>query len=169
MVYLRSSGLVQGMGTLPASSSSFSEAANLPPCMEAKNLFRTPLIAPCGMDCALCSACLRKKNRCGGCSAPDRLCTITCTIAACERVKDRYRHTCGAFPCRRLNQLDKRYRTKYQMSMPDNLAAIRKDGIRAFVKSERERWTCTGCGGTIDVHHGRCAACGEEPEEPGKE
>jgi ribosomal protein S27AE len=52
------------------------------------------------------------------------------------------------------------------MSMLDNLAAITKDGIRAFVKSERERWTCTACGGTIDVHHDRCSACGKVPEEP---
>jgi predicted amidophosphoribosyltransferase len=32
------------------------------------------------------------------------------------------------------------------------------------VKSERERWTCKTCGGTIDVHHYRCSVCGKEPE-----
>lgn len=133
--------------------------------MAAKNPFRTTLIAPCGMDCAICSAHLREKNRCGGCYAPDRLCNINCTISACEHVKDRYRHDCGGFPCRRLKQLDKRYRTKYHMSMLENLAAISKDSIRAFVKSERERWTCTACGGTIDIHHYRCSACGKELEE----
>jgi hypothetical protein len=37
-------------------------------------------------------------------------------------------------------------------------------GIRAFVKSERERWTCKTCGMTIDVHHYRCSACGKVPE-----
>lgn len=131
--------------------------------MAAKNPFKTTLIAPCGMDCAICMAYLREKNHCGGCYAPDRLCNITCTISACENAKDRYRHNCGGFPCRRLKQLDKRYRTKYHMSMIDNLEAIKKDGIRAFVKNERERWTCT-CGGTIDVHHGRCSACGKERE-----
>jgi lipopolysaccharide biosynthesis regulator YciM len=50
------------------------------------------------------------------------------------------------------------------MSMLENLAAIKKDGIRAFLKSERERWTCTACGGTIDVHHYRCPVCRKEPE-----
>jgi lipopolysaccharide biosynthesis regulator YciM len=53
---------------------------------------------------------------------------------------------------------------RYHMSMLDNLAAINTDGIRAFVKSERERWTCKDCGGTIDVHHYRCSSCGKAPE-----
>ncbi|MDD1694426.1 MAG: DUF3795 domain-containing protein [Methanoregula sp.] len=132
--------------------------------MGVKHSFRTTLIAPCGMNCAICSAFLRKKDRCGGCHAPDCKCSRTCTIFLCEQVKDRYLHTCGDFPCKRLKQLDKRYRTKYHMSMLDNLAAIKKDGIRAFVMGERERWTCKTCGGTIDVHHYRCSECGRVPE-----
>ena len=132
--------------------------------MAAKSPFRTTLIAPCGMDCAICTAFLREKNRCGGCYSANCTCRRHCTIYACPQVKNRYTHTCSDFPCRRLQQLDKRYRTKYHMSMLDNLAAIKKDGIRAFVKTERERWTCKACGGTIDVHRYRCSACGKEPE-----
>lgn len=115
--------------------------------MAGKNPFRTALIAPCGMDCAICSAFLRQKNRCGGCDTANHSFRRRCTIATCEHMKRRYVHDCGNFPCRRLKQLDKRYCTKYHMSMPDNLAAIRKDGIRAFVRSERECWTCTACRG----------------------
>ena len=132
--------------------------------MAAKNPFRTTLIAPCGMDCAICMAFLREKNRCGGCYTPERQCLRSCLIFTCERVKDRYHHTCAEFPCRRLKQLDTRYRMKYPMSMLDNLAAIRKEGLRAFVKSERERWTCKACGGTVDIHHYRCSVCRQEPE-----
>ena len=132
--------------------------------MAAKIPFRTTLIAPCGMDCAICMAFLREKNRCGGCNTPDRKCNRNCTISACEHVRNRYFHECGSFPCRRLRQLDTRYRTKYHMSMLDNLAAIREHGIRAFVQRERGRWTCMGCGGTIDVHHFRCSSCGKTPE-----
>jgi len=128
----------------------------------AKNPFRTTLIAPCGMDCAICSAFLREKNRCGGCYAPDRLCSINCAISACPDIRGRYHHTCTSFPCRRLEQLDKRYRTKYGMSMIENLEAIRNHGVRALIKMERERWTCTSCGGTIDVHHRKCSVCGKE-------
>jgi len=50
------------------------------------------------------------------------------------------------------------------MSMIENLEAIKRDGIRAFVKSERERWSCKACGGTIDIHHFRCSVCSREPE-----
>ena len=63
-----------------------------------------------------------------------------------------------------MQQLDKRYRTRYGMSMLENLDAIRQNGIRAFVRAEQERWTCRACSGTIDVHHGRCSKCGKERE-----
>jgi hypothetical protein len=132
--------------------------------MAAKDPFRTTLIAPCGMDCAICMAYLREKNRCRGCYTANRMGRRHCTIAACTQVRNRYRHDCDEFPCRRLKQLDTRYRAKYHMSMLENLAAIKMDGIRAFVKSERERWTCRDCGGTIDVHRYRCSACGKEPQ-----
>jgi len=132
--------------------------------MAAKNPFKKDLVAPCGMDCAICSAYLRKKNRCPGCDAANHQYRRHCRIAGCPQVKKRFTHTCGEFPCSRLRQLDRRYRTRYGMSMLDNLAAIRNGGIRAFLRRERERWTCHDCGGTIDVHHHRCAACGKETE-----
>ncbi|WP_292347272.1 DUF3795 domain-containing protein [Methanoregula sp. PtaB.Bin085] len=99
-----------------------------------------------------------------GCSDAHCSCRRNCAIAACEHLKGKYSHDCRRFPYRRLKQPDRRYRTKYRMSMLDNLAAIRKDGIRAFVKHERERWTCRECSGTIDVHHYRCSGCGRVPE-----
>ena len=132
--------------------------------MVGKNPFRTTLIAPCGMNCAICSAFLRRRTGAGGALTRTAAARRNCTIAACEQVKRTYFHDCGNFPCRRLKQLDKRYRTKYHMSMLDNLAAIQKNGIRAFVRSERERWTCADCGGTIDVHHYRCSVCGKVPD-----
>ena len=46
--------------------------------------------------------------------------------------------------------------------MIENLDAIRQHGVRRFVMTEREHWTCRFCGGTIDVHHGRCSLCGKE-------
>ena len=51
-----------------------------------------------------------------------------------------------------LHHLDERYRKKYGMSMIRNLAAIAELGIRAFGRTEREHWTCTACGATINVH-----------------
>jgi hypothetical protein len=132
--------------------------------MAGKNPFLTTMIAPCGMDCAICMAFLREKNRCLGCNAPNRRCHKNCSISSCQQIRERYHHDCAEFPCKNLRHLDERYRNKYGMSMLANLEAIRKNGIREFVKNERERWTCKTCGGTIDVHHGRCSSCGKERE-----
>jgi hypothetical protein len=130
--------------------------------MVLKNPFRSTLIAPCGMDCAICRAFLREKNRCNGCYSLDRAVNKNCRIFSCEKAWGKYCFHCAEYPCKRLRQLDKRYRMKYGMSMIDNLESIREHGVRHFVKTERERWTCTACGGTIDVHHGRCSVCGKK-------
>jgi uncharacterized OB-fold protein len=48
--------------------------------------------------------------------------------------------------------------------MIENLEAIRMHGIRKFIKSEKERWTCSKCGGVICVHRGFCSKCGQKKE-----
>jgi hypothetical protein len=55
--------------------------------------------------------------------------------------------------------LDKRYRTKYGMSMIENLNNIENLGIRQFVRNEIERWRCPECGGMICVHKPACIYC----------
>jgi len=79
-------------------------------------------------------------------------------------VQDKYHHGCADFPCKRLEQLDQRYRKKYGMSMIENLESIWQHGIRKFIKTEKERWTCPECGGIICVHHGSCYTCGKKKE-----
>jgi hypothetical protein len=117
-------------------------------------------IAPCGMNCGICMAFLREKNRCEGCWYPE--CRHKkCSIRSCENLKGKYCFNCSTFPCRRLKNLDARYRKKYGMSMLENLEAIRNNGIRKFVKSENGRWACPHCGGTINVHRHNCSACGK--------
>jgi len=124
------------------------------------------LIAPCGMNCGLCYAYLRKKDRCPGCRfegpAKPAYC-VRCRIKNCAALKMSgkkfcSRSACEHFPCPTLAHLDKRYRTKYGMSMVENLGNIEKSGIRKFVKAEKIRWACKNCGGTICVHTGRCCA-----------
>ncbi len=125
------------------------------------------LIAPCGMDCGLCMAYVRDKNRCPGCRAGDegksKSC-LACTIRNCETLRsgesDFCSIDCERFPCPRLKRLDARYRTKYRMSMLENLQAIRNVGVEAFVVSEQERWACPGCGGLQCVHTPECVYCG---------
>lgn len=71
-------------------------------------------------------------------------------------------------PCDVLKRLDKRYQTKYGMSMIENLESIRKDGIKKFVANERVRWACDKCGGTICVHDRKCHACERLKDKSGQ-
>jgi hypothetical protein len=43
-------------------------------------------------------------------------------------------YECPDIPCERLKTIDKRYRERYRMSMPGNLAFIKDYGIEAFLK-----------------------------------
>ena len=133
--------------------------------MEVLNRF--DLIALCGMNCGLCSAYQRDKNTCPGCRGTDEMlpnyCN-SCIIRNCEILKENNWKFCSVkcdkYPCLRLRNLDKRYRTKYNMSMIENLENISANGIRAFVKSEKTRWACPECGNSICVHRGHCLVCG---------
>jgi hypothetical protein len=126
----------------------------------------TELIAPCGMNCGVCMAYLRKKDKCPCCRAPDTNKKITCfrcKIKTCgffQEGKAKFCFECANFPCDRLKHLDKRYRTKYNMSMIENLKNIKLLGIKKFTKNENIRWTCPKCFGTICVHKGLCINCG---------
>lgn len=87
-----------------------------------------------------------------------------CTIRSCIHLKGKYCSDCDSFPCKRLLQLDLRYRKKYGMSMIEILKNISLHGIRNFIKTERQRWTCSKCGGIICVHRFFCYTCGEKKE-----
>jgi hypothetical protein len=124
------------------------------------------LIAPCGMNCRLCMAYGRDKNPCPGCRADDggkAKTVVTCRIKNCEKIarrKARYCLGCDTFPCARLKHLDKRYRTKYGMSMIENLTHIQEIGVRRFVTREREKWACPTCGEILCVHRPQCLSYG---------
>jgi hypothetical protein len=126
----------------------------------------TSLIAPCGMNCGICRAYLRKERKCPGCHGPDTDKSASwtkCVIRNCATIKQsrsKFCFECENYPCQPLKRLDKRYRTKYRMSMLENLEYIRKTGLSAFVKKENERWRCLTCGGVICVHKGYCLRCG---------
>ena len=126
------------------------------------------LIAPCGMNCRLCRAYIREKKSCPGCREGDSLkpnTRVICKIKTCDKItksKIKFCSSCVSFPCKNLNHLDKRYRTKYGMSMIQNLENIKRTGIRNFVKKEKEKWACSKCGETICVHKENCTSCGHK-------
>jgi hypothetical protein len=125
------------------------------------------LIAPCGMNCGICLGYLRNKRKCPGCRGDDAQKMASCTrcvIKNCETLKSNksgFCYECAIIPCLRLRQLDKRYRTKYKMSMLENLSQIKETGLNVFIENERERWKCPQCGGVICVHSGYCLVCGQ--------
>lgn len=127
---------------------------------------KSTLIAPCGMNCRLCRAYIREKKACPGCHGNDKLKSkscVLCCIRNCEiakKTKLSYCFECEKFPCGGLNRLDKRYRTKYSMSMIDNLEHIKQFGIQNFIKNEKEQWACSKCGEILCVHKEYCLSCG---------
>jgi hypothetical protein len=126
------------------------------------------LIAPCGMNCSVCMAFLREKNKCTGCRGSDLnkpKTRVNCKIKNCDSLKrnnSKFCYECNKFPCEVLAHLDKRYQSNYHMSMIENLKNIQQIGLDDFLKNEQARWTCSNCGGTIFVHTARCSDCGIE-------
>lgn len=123
------------------------------------------LIAPCGMNCAVCLAFQRPKNKCPGCWEEDlnksQSCR-SCIIRNCPTIQNNSSHfcyECEQMPCKRLKQLDTRYRTKYGMSMIANLNEIKDNGMDAFLKHQAETYTCSSCQGLLCVHRSRCLTC----------
>jgi hypothetical protein len=128
------------------------------------------LIAPCGMNCAICSRYLAFKHDirkqgvniayCIGCRPRNRKCGIlakNCALLMAGTVNNC--SECATFPCERLERLDNRYRTDFKMSMVENLRYLKKNGIDKMLKSEEAKWKCQRCGGTICCHNGLCFTC----------
>jgi hypothetical protein len=132
------------------------------------------LIAPCGMNCGLCSSYLAWKNDvkskgirmpyCIGCRPRNKQCAFLkkrCEILLNGRVE--YCYECENYPCERLRHIDKRYfLSQFRMSMIENLEYIKEHGIGEFLKKEAKKWRCPECGGVICCHNGICFSCGLE-------
>ncbi len=131
------------------------------------------LIAPCGMNCALCANYLAgkydlkskgiQKSYCEGCRPRGKNCAFmkkNCELIGEGRIK--YCYTCETFPCKRLKSLDERYRKKYHMSMIENLKDIKDSGIDKFLAQQEKKWKCPMCGGNISCHDGFCYNCEAE-------
>lgn len=127
--------------------------------------FDASLIAPCGMNCGTCIGYLRDKNTCPGCRvrSDDKAVSVRrCIITKCEYLAgttSKFCYECEKFPCRRMKQLDKRYRTKYSTSFIENLTIIKEKGMSDFLLFESNRRTCPGCGSTLSVHRSSCSKC----------
>ncbi len=128
------------------------------------------LIAPCGMNCALCASHLALRYDvkskgvhipyCRGCQLRDKQCAFL--KKQCSRLKLKqvqYCYECPAFPCKNLRGLDTRYRSLFHMSMIENLQYIQDYGIQQFLEEEQKRWKCPACGEVLCCHNGLCFQC----------
>jgi hypothetical protein len=128
------------------------------------------LLAPCGMNCGICSRYLALKydvrNQglrmayCTGCRPRDRKCAFLkkrCPALLNGEVK--YCSECMDFPCQSLRHLDARYRANFRMSMIDNLELIKKEGVARLLEREAAIWKCARCGGIVCCHNGVCFSC----------
>jgi hypothetical protein len=126
------------------------------------------LIAPCGMNCGLCYAYQRDHKKCPGCRGNDQgkpKTRANCRIKLCGNRpagKPDFCGNCPGFPCERLCRLNRRYRTKYAMSMIENLMQLADLGLARFLKRERNKWVCPGCGSLLCVHKHCCLQCGHQ-------
>ncbi len=131
------------------------------------------LIAPCGMNCGVCSGYLALQNEvkskgirisyCAGCRPRNKKCAFL--KKRCRFLSEgtmQYCYECALFPCENLAHIDKRYRTLYHMSMIENLICIKDRGINALLNKEQEKWRCPECGGVICCHNGICFTCETE-------
>ena len=124
------------------------------------------LLAPCGINCGICKAYLRKNKPCLGCNidSPHKSKSITiCSIKNCPSLKAKnsnFCSSCETLPCKRLKQLHQRYSAKYHVNILENLKEINNHGAEYFFASDIQKWTCPQCQHLISMHIGVCANCG---------
>lgn len=128
-------------------------------------IMNTRSIAPCGLNCELCSGFQREKDRCVGClraGGKPSYCT-SCKVKLCPEKKGKATTLCSKcqkYPCKRIKDLNKRYSNKYGESNIDNLSMIQEIGLSSFIEFEKDKWKCRQCGTYLCVHKGTCPACG---------
>ena len=138
----------------------------------AKNV-NSDLIAPCGMNCAICANYLALKNDvknkgipipyCIGCRPRNKNCAFIKKY--CSKISNgevAFCFECNSFPCDRLKTLDERYKARYRMSMIENLNFLKKHGMQNFLAEQQKTWKCSNCGELISCHNGICFNCGLE-------
>ena len=69
---------------------------------------------------------------------------------------------CKDFPCANLKKLDQRHLRNDKVSLVDNLLRIKKIGAEQWLKEQKDKWSCTKCGGNICIIDKECYDCGYE-------
>lgn len=128
------------------------------------------LIAPCGMNCAICSRYLAginnlRRSHCSGCRPGNKRCLYL--FEKCEGINTSIKGTatarfcfdCDRYPCPHIKRMDKRYRINYGMSVKDNLEDIKSGGVQRFAAKQYRKYHCSKCDGLVSIHNRKCFKC----------
>ena len=131
--------------------------------------FSNVLVAPCGMNCAVCRAYLaysrgvpKKRGsvtHCSGCISRGKNCFIKRACPKLSKKQVRFCYECKDMPCQGVDRVDRRYRVRYGVSLVGNLREIEERGVDAFLRSQEGKFGCSVCGDVVSVHDGKCYAC----------
>lgn len=85
-------------------------------------MFTVDMIAPCGLDCSICSQALIEENPCPGCNGPNEnkpeFCAKHCGIILCRKRKEngyKYCDECPDYPCGDVMEKETRYTSRYPL------------------------------------------------------
>ncbi len=131
-----------------------------------KESIDTIMFAPCGMNCMVCYKHCYHKKPCAGCLNGDtgkpEHCR-KCKIKDCVCQKGLfYCFECFNFPCKLIENLEKSYNKRYQASLMENSKFVQQYGLEKFMQKQKERYTCSKCGGIISIHDRECSECQEK-------
>ena len=124
------------------------------------------LLAPCGLDCAVCSRHVHGKIPCPGCRArldePDsyrrkcvmRACTLERGYVTCA--------DCAERPCKRVKTFRKRYMDGYGVDLSAIATAVLQAGAEPYLRADLAAHTCPDCGHLINLHYGVCSGCNRQ-------
>lgn len=124
------------------------------------------MFAPCGMNCKVCYKHCYHRKPCKGCLKGDvekpEHCR-KCKIKDCIRSKSlSYCFECLDFPCKKIKYLEKSYNKRYQASLIENSEFVQRHGLEKFMEQQKEKYTCSKCGGIISIHDKECGECQEK-------
>ena len=140
-----------------------------------KDRMTAEMIAPCGLNCSICSRAHAEENPCPGCHGPKEkkpeFCAARCGIILCRKRREKgymYCDECPDYPCEDVMEKENRYTSQYPLaeSPGKNLRELRRLGMEQFLEKERRQWTCRECGHLLSVHTGICSGCGKQYGSP---
>jgi len=124
----------------------------------------------CGLYCGACPS--YQKGTCLGCRSEDkkqnRKSKWGCKIRLCCHKEKELEHCgqCEQFPC---NLIDRKLikshpgdpKFTYRHEIPKNVKEIDKIGIKDWLTTQKDKWSCPDCGHLLSFYYYKCNECGK--------